>query len=666
MMTDTLFDQALTLHSSGQLDEALQLYQSIVEQDSSHAGAIHLLGVVLSQKGQFQLAAQFIQNAILLNGAVPEFYINFGNALIGAGDVLGAEQAYGRAVMLNAQIPEAWFGLGNVRTRMGLEPQAVEDYKRAISLRPDFVEALVNLGKVYITLSQLDAAVEVLVAAATLSPTDARPGFMLAQALEAAGHPDEAATLYASLINLAPCPVSILFDAGNRLSGLGHHAQAVNTYRCALQQAPAEMVLWNNLGNSLRALDQLSDAKQAYLQALTLSPQEVMVLSNLGTVLKDLGELDDAIRLLRLAVERGGGAKPLSNLGAALYLQGDVAAAIGCFEAALKASPGDQDATFHLGVAQLRSGLWQEGWKNYEARWESSNAHEVRRHQASLLWEGESLVGKTILIWSEQGLGDSLQFVRFADQLAALGGKVVVECQAALVSLIQAMPSVSHVASPGQPLPSYDVHAPMLSLPHLLGVTLTSLPQAAAYLQVPPDRVAVWQDWHRSAFSQSASLRSDHPTVGLVWSGESARSSVECRLIDRRRSVDLATLAPVLAVEGVQFVSLQLGPARAQLTHWQKILDPAGKIRDFADTAALIAQLDLVICVDTSVAHLAAALGKPTWMLSRFDGCWRWLRGRSDSPWYPALRIFAQSEAGEWSQPVQALAEALVLWSKKA
>ena len=652
-MTQSLFDQAVASHSEGRVDDAMALYQQIIETDPDHAGAIHLLGVGLSQKGQFKLAAQFIQNAIVLNAAIPEFHLNLGNALMGLEDWAAAEYSYGRATALQGQMPEAWFGLGNARARQNRTEEAISAHQQALNLRPDFAEALLNMGQLLLSLQRLDPAVTALARAGNLRPLDPQPRYMMGQALEIAGYPDEAATLYASLVELQHCPVSLLFDAGNRLAAMKHYEPAVECYKIAVERAPEEVEIWNNLANSLRALDRLEEARNAYARALALSPGSPAILSNLGTVLKDLGLLSDAVSILHHAIDMGGGVQARSNLGHALYLQGHLNEAEQCFIQALTLAPNDPDATFHLGVVQLRLGKWDTGWKHYEARWDLSRSHEQRRHQTIPQWQGEDIAGKTILLWSEQGLGDTLHFIRLAQQVKAKGATVVVECQPALVSLLTAMPVLDRVVAVGGELPNFDVQIPLLSLPHILGLTLDNLPPAAAYLAPPQDRKTVWD----GGLSTSGLKK-----VGLVWSGESGRQDVECVLIDRRRSIALKTLAPVLDVPKIQFVSLQLGTARVQVNRFPQVIDPTDRLKDFADTAALIEHLDLVISVDTSVAHLAAAMGKPVWLLSRFDGCWRWLKGRTDTPWYSTMRIFEQKVAQDWQEPVAALAQELVQW----
>lgn len=639
--TDARFEQGLACHNQGRLDDAIAHYQSVIEADPYHAGAVHLLGVALSQKGQFDLAAQFIQSAIILNAGVPEFHINLGNALAGAGRYEEAGQAYAGALALNKALPEAWFGMGNVRMALGRAQESVDAYEQALLLRPDFIQALVNMAKPLMALVRYDDALIAVKRAIGLRPSDSLPRFVLAQVLDASGHPAEAAALYAHLAEDGGAPVGVLFEAANRLAELGAHDQAVALYRAALDKAPREAVLWNNMANSLRRLDRLADAKAAYENAWCMAPDDAEILSNLGAVVKDMGDLPVAVDLLRRSIAMGGGVMARSNLGHALYLQGDIDGAGRCFRDALGMAPGDPDATFHLGIVDLLTGNWADGWREYEARWSCRDPQESRRHPGHPRWDGGDVSSKTILLWSEQGLGDTLQFVRFADALAERGAAVVVECQAGLVPLVAAMPSVSKAVAVGADPGPFDCHAPLLSLPYLLGITLENYAWGGPYLAAPRSR--------------EAALPS-RPCIGLVWAGEARRQSVECLLIDRRRSMSLDTLAPVLDLPGLHFVSLQLGPSREQLRGRPLIGDPMDGVRDFADTAAIIDRLDAVVGVDTSVIHLAGAMGKPVYMLSRFDGCWRWLRDRMDSPWYPSLQIYAQERPGDWSGPVARLA----------
>ncbi len=651
---DVDYEHAMELHRSGDLAGAMALYQKILEHDPTHWGTVHLLGVALSQQGQYPLAIQFIRSAITLNGSFPVYHVNLGNALMGANDPAQAEQAYGQALGLDQSLPEAWFGLGNARMASGRVTEAIAALEEAVGRRPDFPEALANLGSAYVAAGRPDEAIPVLDKAAGLKPMDARPRAVLAQALDAVGRQDEAGAVYLSLAELQSATPSMLFQAGNWLAARALHEPAVHLYRAALRQLPDEVALINNLANSLRELGLLERAKDAYERALALLPDDPFLLSNLGSLAKDRDDLDEAIRLGRRAVERGGDVLAHSNLGYAYYLKGDWVQAGRWFDRAAEIAPGDPDAVFHQGIMDLASGNWRRGWGRYESRWQRRRAGETLRHASYPQWVGGPLEGRTILIWSEQGLGDSLQFIRFAETLAERGGRVVAEVQRPLVSLFAQIPALAEVVAVGDAIPDHDVQTPLLSLPHALGLEVEALAPFHPYLRAPTDRSPFWRDWWAAHGHAGA------PRIGLVWAGESRKHDVECLLIDRRRSVTLDTLGPVLALPGVDFVSLQLGPARQQLE--PGILDPMDHVQDFADTAALIETLDAVVSVDTSVLHLAAAMGKPVFALSRFDGCWRWLRDRSDSPWYPSLRLYRQSQPGQWADVTATLKQDMAAW----
>lgn len=657
---DAAFDHAVALHRQGKIAEAMALYQTVLEQAPEHSGAVHLLGVALSQQGQYALAAQFIQSAILLNGAVPIYHVNLGNALMGGGEAERAAQAYGRALALDQSIPEAWFGQGNARMALGQTEKAAAAFEQAVTKRDSFAEALANLGRCYLALGRVADAVGALDQAAGLRPDDAAPRFLLAQALDQLGRKDEAGAVYVSLGQIPGATVSMLFEAANWLALAALHDPAVALYRSALRQAPEEVALLNNLANSLRELGRLDEARAAYESALSLLPDDPGLVSNLGSLAKDRGDLDEAVRLGLKAVALGGDVLAHSNLGYAYYLQGKIDEAAEWFDRAEKLAPGDADVVFHQGVVDLARGSWRRGWERYEQRWNRRRATESLRHPERPQWTGENLEGKRILVWSEQGLGDTLQFIRLAEIVESMGATVLAEAQAPLVSLLSQMPCLQTVAAKGDDLPDFDLHIPLLSLPRVLGLTLESLPTFHPYLSAAPDRVAFWRDWwERRGTSRLA-------RVGLVWAGESRKHDVECLLIDRRRSMDLATLAPILEIDGIDFVSLQLGPARSQISSQgpfkSTVLDPMDHVVDFADTAGLLETLDAVISVDTSVLHLAGAMGKPVFALSRFDACWRWLLGRDDSPWYPSLKLYRQIYSGRWAEPVEFLKQDMARW----
>jgi hypothetical protein len=297
-------------------------------------------------------------------------------------------------------------------------------------------------------------------------------------------------------------------------------------------------------------------------------------------------------------------------------------------------------------MALLAAGDLTAGWREYEWRWKTAQLRSGYRDFGKPLWQGEAGAGRTLLIWAEQGFGDTLQFCRFAPLAAARGWRVVMVVQKALVRLLGSLPGVDQVLPSGAVMPPIDSQCPMLSLPLALGITLDTIPCAPSYLSADPSHVAAWK-------ARLPPLCGERLRVGLVWAGNPGRSPV-LSAVDRRRSMPPELLASLLGIDGVAFFSLQKGSHA--LSGRPGLIDVMAEMTDFADTAALVANLDLVISVDTAVAHLASAVGTQVWMLDRFDPCWRWLTGRRDSPWYPGLRIYRQPEHGAWSAVVSAVA----------
>jgi hypothetical protein len=300
----------------------------------------------------------------------------------------------------------------------------------------------------------------------------------------------------------------------------------------------------------------------------------------------------------------------------------------------------------------LLRGEYAEGWREFEWRWRGGTAEEIKlRGFAEPQWQGEDVAGKTLLLHAEQGFGDTLQFCRYASLVGATA-RVILEVQPPLVRLCSGLAGVARVVARGEPPPAFDLHCPLMSLPLAVGTTLDTIPSGVPYLAADPELVVGWRE-------RLAGL--DGLRVGLVWAG-SLRPEPELSAIDRRRSITLAMMASLGEASGVSFISLQKGEPAAQSANAALGLalhDFTANLQDFADTAALIEALDLVISVDTSVAHLAGALGKPIWLLNRFDTCWRWLLNRDDSPWYPQLRQFRQPSPGDWNSVMRAVRDAL-------
>lgn len=430
-----------------------------------------------------------------------------------------------------------------------------------------------------------------------------------------------------------------LFQQGNSLYRQGKPDKAADLYRRALELDPAHADALANLGCALRDLGNLEEAVLTLCAALELKPRGGEIYSNLGNTLKDMGRLTEAEAACRAAVALMPGSSVAKfNLGCVLQDQRKFAEAESFYRTAIAAEPDYIRAHWNLGLALLAQGRFKEGWAEHEWRARTQRSWSPALTFAEPAWRGEDLAGKTLLIHREQGLGDNIQFARYAALAAAQGARVVMLTYPSLAGLLRTLPSVAEVVADGEPLPAFDLQTPILSLPHLFGTELSTVPAEIPYLCADPARATAW----RERLAALPGLK-----VGLVWAGGTRPNDPDWARIDSRRSLFLAQFADIARLEGISLVSLQKGEAAAQ-TKGFPIADFTDEIEDFADTAALIEALDLVVSVDTAVAHLTGSLGKPVWILSRYDACWRWLDQRDDSPWYPTARLYRQREPLGW------------------
>jgi tetratricopeptide (TPR) repeat protein len=414
----------------------------------------------------------------------------------------------------------------------------------------------------------------------------------------------------------------------------GRLGEALGCFRTAVQLSPMHPDSHNNMGVALAELGRQEAAAESYVRALHLNPLYAEAWNNLGNLRRDQGALPMAVVSYRQALAaQPDFADAYNNLGVALAEQGFADDALVAYERALALQPELADARYNRALLKLARGDWEAGWRDYEYRWQTRPMAAGWRAFAQPQWRGEPAAGFTLLIHAEQGFGDALQFMRYVPMVAARGLRVVLEVPAPLVRLVSGLAGVAQVVAQGGALPDFDLHVPMLSLPLAFATRLETIPAAVPYIRVREDRQARW----------AAKIAGPGVKVGLVWAGNKRAGMPSLAAIDRRRSLNPALLAPLFEVPGIRWVSLQKdGPAGLP------VLDLMGEVRDFADTAALMMGLDLVIAADTAVAHLAGALGRPVWLLNRYDGCWRWLRGRKDSPWYPNMELFTQKRPGDW------------------
>jgi tetratricopeptide (TPR) repeat protein len=537
-----------------------------------------------------------------------------GAILLAMGQVNFAEECFVQALALNPFHVEALNNLGAALDGQDRYREAIARYRKAVSLQPAFVEAYYNMGNSWKNFGNMDEAIACYHQALALSPGLAEAHHNLALALHAKGESDRAIQALQQALALRPGYSDALHSLGEVHQSQGRMDEAVTAYRQALAIAPESVRTLNMLGTALQTQEKPEEAMACYRQALELAPDYLHALNNLGTAYLSLGQLQEAVS---------------------------------CFRSILTRDPEYADAHWNLALVLLMRGEFSEGWQEYEWRWQRHDA-QPRIHYPQPQWDGGPLAGKTILLQCEQGFGDSIQFIRYAPLVAERGGRVIVQCQtAALTELVGGVTGVAGAYARGEDLPAFDLQVPLLTLPMLFGTTLASVPHQVPYLSLSELLVQQW----REKMVQDETLR-----IGLVWSG---RQSL---LRNRKRSCTLEMFAPLAELKGVTYYSLQVGDGSEQAASPPgrlRLVDLTGEIRNFADTAAMIINLDLVISIDTSVAHLAGALGQKVWTMLPAAADWRWMLGRNDSPWYPSMRLFRQEKTGDWRGVIRQVGETL-------
>lgn len=590
--------------------EAGRCYEQVLAAAPAHADALHLLGLVRLAGGRLDEGIALIRRCVALQPRFAEAHNNLGTALAAREQWSEAVAAYLAAIEIKPDYAEACNNLGLALQGLGRIDDAITAFRRALALNPSLPEVHNNLALALQAKGDLAAAITVARHATTLQPGYA-PGFAnLGKILLAAGHPAEAAEACRRALALQPGLIEAHANLGAALDRLGHFDDAAAAFREAAARAPDSASTHSNYGAALERLHDYDGALVELNRALALDPNHADAHNNLGFVLHALTRNAEAIPH---------------------------------FETALRLAPAFAGARFNLALAQLVSGDFPNGWKNFEARWESEQ-RAFRRDFPAPLWLGDAaLEGKRILIHAEQGLGDTLQFCRYVPLAAARGATVYFEVQRPLVPLMSSLPGVARVLAQGEPLPEFDLHCPLLSLPLAFNTTVATVPPLCHDIQVPAEARAHWAQ----RLAGFPGLR-----VGLAWAG-----NPNCRY-DRRRSMALATIRPLFAGLPCTFFSLQPRLAAAEVPLAQEtanFVDLSAEAPAFIDTAAMVANLDLVISVDTSMTHLAGTLGRPVWLLLPFAPECRWMLSRDDSPWYPTVRLFRQPRPGDWP-PVLAAA----------
>jgi tetratricopeptide (TPR) repeat protein len=682
----TEFIRAVEQYRRGDMLEAAAICESLVRASKRHLSALHLLSVIELQRDQPLRSLELVDAALAIEPTNAVLLLCRGNALAMLSHHQLAVECYAGAIRGSPELVEAHCNRGNSELQLGRYEAAIQSYRYALAIEPHRAEVHNGLGQALAARACHTEALASYAAAIELRSDYGLAHYNRANSLLAMHSYSDAVLAYGRAIALLPDFANAHNNLGNALSALGHFDEALQSYRSALAIRPMFPSALRHCGIVLRQLRRWHEALSAYEQALQLDPDDVEALSGRGVVLNCLRRFDEAVascdRALEIDPDHPGAH---CNRGMILMEVGRLTEALACFDRALSLKPDfyeawcnrglllherrfwpesidsfsraialkpqDAEARFFRSLALLTIANFAQGWQDYEWRWKLRSAwvETEQRHFAQPRWSGkELLIGKTIVLHSEQGLGDTLQFCRYATLIAQLGARVVLEVQPTLKALLTSLVGVAQVCARGEELPRHDYYCPLMSLPGVLGTTLSSIPGAVPYLTPPADRT---QYWH----ARMRELSDGRMAVGLIWSGGFTPNEPERRWVTARRNIPLEKFA-TLRHPAIDFVSLQKGQAAESeldaltAAGWRgpQLRRIAGELRDFADTAALMMQLDLVISVDTSSAHLAGALGKPVWILNRYDSCWRWLDGRADSPWYPTARLYFQSRAGDW------------------
>jgi Flp pilus assembly protein TadD len=537
--------------------------------------------------------------------------IQQGNTLLSMNRLPEAAASFRQAVEIAPQNPEAVTLLGLALGKMGAVAQAVKVLEHAVRLRPDLGETHCNLGNALCDAGNWEGAIAASRRATELSPNLAGAHSNLGNAYHGIGELDQAVACYRKALELAPCNVPFLNNLAVVLREQKHFAESIEVCRNAIRIQPNDAQSHTNLGSALASIGQSDEAEAEYKHSLVLRPDHPETCTDLGHV---------------------------------YYFRGDFNRAVEVYRQVLRRNPNDAQAHWSLALILLTCGQFAEGWQHYEWRWRVKELR-MRLRTEHPIWNGSDLNGKTILIHNEQGFGDTIQFIRYLPRIAARGAKIILACQPELFGLLEKLPYIDRCVPNDQPAPACDVCCPLLSLPGMLGTRAENIPSQISYLSAAPEKTAYW----RIRLSEN-----NRKKIGLVWAGRPTHAN------DRNRSMSLDSLAGLAAIQNAHWISLQKGEAAGQIkTAPFAISDWTNELNDFSDTAALIANLDLVICVDTAIAHLAGALGKPAWVLLPLVPDWRWMIGRADSPWYPSVRLFRQDRVGDWRAPIEKIREAL-------
>ena len=651
-----LLNLAHALRTLGREEEALRSCDRALALDPSLAGGYRLRGAALAALGRLQDALANYGQAVRLAPKDPSAHADLGVALDAVGRTADALSCFERALALDPNLVAALHNQAMLALRIGEYDRALQSFDRAVALQPHNAALHTNRANSLKGLGRLLEAAQSYSLALAIEPGNPETLQHRAVVYSLLGQHAQALRDYDALFAQGKEGAPDLIGQGAALVGLHRYSEALVPLERAIQLFPGDADAYIQRGVALLNLERNAEAVASFNRALAIRPDSAEVLNNRGIALTALGQVSEALEsFIRSSALNATVPDTHTNIGVVLKTLGRYREAAASFGRSLALKPQDPAARFALAFLHLTLGEFNLGWPLYEARFDVPALGNPARQFSVPRWSGStSLEGRSLLVHAEQGLGDVIQFSRYLPLLAMQGARVVFEVMPSLKALLRTLPGSIQIVGRGEPLPPADYYCPLLSLPLAVKTHLDTIPAQVPYLAAEPDRVAKWT----ARLHDQPGLR-----VGIAWQGNLA---VEKLIWARGRSIPLAALEPLAHLPGVSLVSLQKGPGLEQLRNVafaHRIVDLSAELDlgadAFLDTAAVIAGLDLVISTDTSIAHLAGALARPVWTALAASPEWRWLLGRSDSPWYPTMRLFRQTTVSDWDAVVTAMVEAL-------
>ncbi len=634
--------------TADRLDQSYSAYSRALALQPDLAEAYFQRAIVLKRLGKYAEARDGYLEALRKSPGHSGALLNLSNLYVELGQADEAAAGYRKLLDRDPRNLAALEALARLLVQQGHDREARGMFQKALECAPGSISIKLELATLCRKLNDPHASLKLLKESETTLTDNADIKFLIADLLNEIDQYAEALSYLAPLLSECPDSVEYLRAQASALNGLKRFDEAFAVCERLMELKPDALAGWNNRGSALLGLKRFDEAIASFERAIEIDPLQADLHNNLGNALREACRWDKALLAISEAIRlRPDYADAFYNRA---VVWGDLNQHNKCiadYERAIAIKPDHAEAHFNVALCHLQHGDFDAGWREYEWRWQQDFFRSMRRNFREPLWDGtQSLAGKTIVLHGEQGLGDSIQFAALVGRVKALGANVILEVPAPLHGLFHSLAGVDRLIDRGGETLGADLHCPLMSVPRALGLKLDDLPAAIGYLRAS------------TPFSNKWSLRlssPDRPRIGVVWSGNPKHAN------DHYRSLPLSELLGALP-EGPLYVSLQRDVNANDeifLAESRRVIHFGHELADFQDTAALCASMDLIISVDTSVAHLAGAMGRPTWVLLPFNPDFRWMLGRDDSPWYPSVRLFRQARHGDWSGALERLAAAL-------